>query len=45
MGIAGGGPGTSAILEADWEIVVVLSNNDPPLAENLGIEIVQFLRM
>jgi CubicO group peptidase (beta-lactamase class C family) len=47
LGIAGGGPGTSAILESDWDAgytVVVLSNYDPPMAEELGLEIMDWLR-
>jgi D-alanyl-D-alanine carboxypeptidase len=47
LGIAGGGPGTSAILESDWNAgytVVVLSNYDPPMAEELGLEIMGWLR-
>jgi hypothetical protein len=47
LGIAGGGPGTSAILESDWDAgytVIVLSNYDPPVAEELGLEIMDFLR-
>jgi CubicO group peptidase (beta-lactamase class C family) len=41
LGIAGGGPGVSAVLESDGELViVVLSNYDPPIAE----AIVQRLR-
>jgi CubicO group peptidase (beta-lactamase class C family) len=47
LGIAGGAPGTSAILESDWNAgytVVVLSNYDPPLAEELGVEIMAWLR-
>jgi CubicO group peptidase (beta-lactamase class C family) len=40
MGIAGGGPGVSAILESDGALsVIVLSNYDPPTAEQMGIEI------
>lgn len=37
LGIAGGVPGTNAILEAwsEW-VVVVLSNFDPPTAERIG---------
>ncbi len=37
LGIAGGAPGTNAILEAwsEW-VVVVLSNFDPPTAERIG---------
>jgi CubicO group peptidase (beta-lactamase class C family) len=47
LGIAGGGPGTCAILESDWDAgytVVVLSNYDPPFAEDLGLEIMAWLR-
>ncbi|HEY6147285.1 MAG TPA: serine hydrolase domain-containing protein, partial [Thermoanaerobaculia bacterium] len=39
LGIAGGAPGCNAILEADTEkgfTVVVLVNDDPPLAERTG---------
>lgn len=47
LGIAGGAPGCNAILESDWEsgyTVVVLSNYDPPTAEDLGLEIMRMLR-
>ncbi len=47
LGVAGGAPGCNAILESDWErgyTVVVLSNYDPPTAEDLGLEIMAFLR-
>jgi CubicO group peptidase (beta-lactamase class C family) len=47
LGIAGGGPGTNAILESDWDsgyTAIVLSNFDPPLAEELGMEIMALLR-
>lgn len=47
LGIAGGAPGCNAILESDWELgytVVVLSNYDPPTAEDLGLEIMRMLR-
>jgi CubicO group peptidase (beta-lactamase class C family) len=47
LGIAGGGPGTCAILESDWKLgytVIVLSNYDPPFAEDLGLEIMAWLR-
>lgn len=47
LGIAGGAPGCNAILESDWEAgytVVVLSNYDPPTAEDLGLEIMHMLR-
>ena len=44
IGVAGGGPGVSAILEADAETtVVVLSNLDPPAAEQLGIALYRAL--
>ena len=39
LGIAGGAPGCNAILEADTErgfVIVVLVNDDPPLAERTG---------
>lgn len=42
LGIAGGAPGINAILEiepAKGGVIVVLSNYDPPSAENLGGEI------
>ena len=42
IGIAGGAPGINAILEvepAKGGVLVVLSNYDPPSAENLGMEI------
>ena len=37
IGIAGGAPGTNAIVESGraWT-VIVLSNVDPPVAENIG---------
>ncbi len=40
LGIAGGAPGISAVLESDgtWT-VVVLANLDPPAAEKLGVAI------
>jgi CubicO group peptidase (beta-lactamase class C family) len=47
LGVAGGAPGCNAILESDWErgyTVVVLSNYDPPTAEELGLEIMALLR-
>lgn len=38
MGIAGGAPGTNAILESRGEwTVIVLTNFDPPIGERLGI--------
>ena len=37
IGIAGGAPGTNAIVESAGEwTVIVLSNFDPPVAENIG---------
>ncbi|MFN0087438.1 MAG: serine hydrolase [Blastocatellia bacterium] len=42
LGIAGGAPGINAILEIEPSrggVIVVLSNYDPPSAENLGQEI------
>ncbi len=40
IGVAGGGPGVNAILEADDEITaVVVSNFDPPTASQLGREL------
>ena len=39
LGIAGGAPGCNAVLEADTErgfVIVVLVNEDPPLAERTG---------
>ncbi len=37
MGIAGGGPGVSAVLESDGETaLIVLANLDPPIAESLA---------
>lgn len=37
LGIAGGGPGVSAVLESDGDLVlVVLSNYDPPVAEAIA---------
>jgi CubicO group peptidase (beta-lactamase class C family) len=45
MGIAGGAPGVSAILESEGALVViVLSNYDPPTAERMGIEMFEALR-
>lgn len=44
LGIAGGAPGTNAVLEARGEwVVIVLSNFDPPVAEQLGIAIANAL--
>lgn len=44
LGIAGGAPGTNAVLEARGEwVVIVLSNFDPPVAERLGIAIANAL--
>jgi D-alanyl-D-alanine carboxypeptidase len=38
LGIAGGAPGTNAILEARGEwVVIVLTNFDPPTGERIGI--------
>ncbi len=38
LGVAVGGPGVNAVLESDGETtVVVLTNTDPPLAEELGL--------
>ena len=45
MGIAGGAPGTNAIVEAGGEwVVIVLSNFDPPIAERLGLSLDSALR-
>lgn len=44
LGIAGGAPGTNAVLEARGEwVVVVLSNFDPPTAERVGIAVANAL--
>lgn len=47
LGIAGGAPvGINAIVEADFEAgytVIVLSNYDPPTAEDLGLKIMEML--
>jgi CubicO group peptidase (beta-lactamase class C family) len=45
MGIAGGAPGTSAVVEAgpEWT-VIVLSNLDPPTGEQIGVAIMEALR-
>ena len=44
MGIAGGAPGTNAVLESNgtWT-VIVLSNLDPPSAESVGLGIMNAL--
>ncbi len=44
LGIAGGAPGTNAVVESngDWT-VVVLSNFDPPAGERLGLALMQAL--
>lgn len=45
MGIAGGAPGTSAVIESSGEwTVIVLSNLDPPTGEDLGTAIARALR-
>jgi CubicO group peptidase (beta-lactamase class C family) len=43
-GIAGGAPGTSAVLDSDgtWT-VIVLTNFDPPAGENVGVAIMKAL--
>jgi CubicO group peptidase (beta-lactamase class C family) len=45
MGIAGGSPGTNAIVEKNgpW-VVVALSNYDPPSAETLGMNAMSIIR-
>lgn len=45
MGIAGGAPGTNAVVESwdDWA-VIVLANVDPPLPESMGTAIARRLR-
>jgi D-alanyl-D-alanine carboxypeptidase len=44
IGIAGGAPGTNAVLEARGEwTVIVLSNFDPPVAERVGVAIADAL--
>ncbi len=44
LGIAGGAPGVSAVVEARGEwTVIVLSNGDPPLGERLGVMIADAL--
>ena len=44
IGIAGGAPGTSAVVESNgvWT-VIVLSNLDPPTGERLGVSIMEAL--
>jgi D-alanyl-D-alanine carboxypeptidase len=45
MGIAGGAPGTSAVVEAGGEwTVVVLTNLDPPAGEEIGTGLMRALR-
>ena len=45
MGIAGGAPGTNAIVEARGEwVVIVLTNFDPPTGERIGISIADALQ-
>ncbi len=45
MGIAGGAPGTSAVVESSGEwTVIVLTNFDPPTGEQLGTLIARALR-
>jgi hypothetical protein len=45
MGIAGGAPGTSAVVEADDEwIVIVTTNLDPPTGERIGVNLMRALR-
>jgi D-alanyl-D-alanine carboxypeptidase len=45
LGIAGGAPGTNAVVEAEGEwVVIVLSNFDPPTAERLGVSTMEALR-
>ena len=44
LGIAGGAPGTNAVLEVRGEwVVVVLSNFDPPTAERIGLALANAL--
>jgi D-alanyl-D-alanine carboxypeptidase len=44
IGIAGGAPGTNAVLESGSEwTVIVLSNFDPPVAERIGVAVSQAL--
>ena len=44
MGIAGGAPGTNAVIESrgQWT-VIVLTNFDPPTGEDLGVAIADAL--
>lgn len=45
MGIAGGAPGTSAVVESSGEwTVIVVTNFDPPTGEQLGTAIARALR-
>ncbi|MDX1740406.1 MAG: serine hydrolase, partial [Rhodothermales bacterium] len=47
VGFAGGGPGINAVLEMEFDediTVIVLSNYDPPAAEELGSPIMQMVR-
>ncbi len=44
--VAGGSPGTNAVLEADFEngtTIIVLANDDPPIAEKTGRRIRQWM--
>ena len=44
MGIAGGAPGTNAIVEARGEwVVIVLTNLDPPVGEEIGLALADAL--
>ncbi len=44
LGIAGGAPGTSAVVEAGREwTVIVLTNFDPPTGEQIGVAIMEAL--
>jgi D-alanyl-D-alanine carboxypeptidase len=45
MGIAGGAPGTSAVVEAggEWAVIVV-TNMDPPTGEQIGTGVMRALR-
>ena len=44
MGIAGGAPGASAVVESDGiRTVIVLSNLDPPSGERLGVSLMEAL--
>jgi CubicO group peptidase (beta-lactamase class C family) len=44
LGIAGGAPGTSAVVEAGREwTVIVLTNFDPPTGERIGVAIMEAL--